>query len=73
MCGVAEKEYCIHGQLLSHAQLPSLLIVRPRYRKQIMPSVFILGYIYVHPRYRDMFRDFGPHQIPICWMSINIA
>ena len=40
---------------------------------QIMSKVFILGYIYVHPAYRDLMRAEGPKHIPISRMGINIA
>ena len=32
---------------------------------QIMLKVFILGYIYAHPAYRDLMRAEGPKHIPI--------
>ena len=36
-----------------------------------MPLVVILGLINAFLKYRDMFRAFGPHQIPICKVVIN--
>ena len=48
---------CIYANLaqkdlmvLTAQNISNMLIVKPRYRKQIIPSVFILGYIYAHPR-----------------------
>ena len=34
-------------------------------RMQLTPLLYILGFIYAILEYRDMFRAFGPHQIPI--------
>ena len=38
---------------------------KPHINIQIMLKVFILGYIYAHPAYRDLMRAEGPKHIPI--------